>query len=265
MPEVPRQQQPQPAVPGGGPVHRGLAHLADRLRPRSLAAVTLLVGLAACALFTAGAGAVYDQVTEGDGLAGLDRPVLAEMVRDRTPGVTSAVRAYTDVGGPVGMPVLATVVLALVAWRRRSVEPLLLGVATAAGSLLMTLVGKAQVERLRPPTIDAVPPFETSFSFPSGHSLNSMALAAITAYVLVRGQHRTGTRVVTVVLAGVFAVTMGLSRVYLGHHWLTDVLVAWALALAWVAVVVTAHRWYLTTAFAGRRRERHDRLRRSTT
>jgi undecaprenyl-diphosphatase len=40
---------------------------------------------------------------------------------------------------------------------------------------------------------------------------------------------------------------MGLTRVYLGHHWLTDVLVAWLLALAWLAVVITAHRLYLTT------------------
>jgi membrane-associated phospholipid phosphatase len=145
------------------------------------------------------------------------------------------------------MPVLATTVLALLAWRARSWEPLLLGAATGAGSLAMTVVGKAAVGRTRPPLADAVPPFETSFSFPSGHSLNALALSGIVVYVLVRRQASARARVLTVVLGALFALTMGLTRVYLGHHWLTDVVVAWLLALAWLVVVVTAHRLYLTT------------------
>lgn len=38
---------------------------------------------------------------------------------------------------------------------------------------------------------------------------------------------------------------MGLSRLYFGHLWLTDILAAWALGLAWLALVITAHRLYL--------------------
>jgi undecaprenyl-diphosphatase len=39
---------------------------------------------------------------------------------------------------------------------------------------------------------------------------------------------------------------MGLSRVWLGHHWFTDVAVGWTMGLAWIGVIITAHRLYLT-------------------
>ncbi len=226
----------------------GWAVQAARLvRPHGVAVLTLAVGLAVCAVFTWGAEEVYDQVSDVAGLAGLDQPVLDAAVALRSGGLTRVVQLYTDLGGPVGMPLLATAVLVLLAWRWRAWDPVLLGLATAAGSLAMTVVGKAAVGRARPPLVDAVPPYEASFSFPSGHSLNAMALAGITAYVLVRRQRSRRTRAVTVASALAFAVTMGLTRVYLGHHWLTDVVVAWALALAWLSVVVTAHRLFVTS------------------
>ena len=131
-------------------------------------------------------------------------------------------------------------------WRWRSRTPLVLMLITVAGSLLATVVGKNAVGRLRPPRTDAVPPFESSPSFPSGHALNSTAIAGMVAYLLLLHLERRLTRVVTVVLAGVWALAIGLSRVFLGHHWLTDVMVGWVVGLAWLALVVTAHRLFLT-------------------
>ena len=65
-------------------------------------------------------------------------------------------------------------------------------------------------------------------------------------YLLVRKQRSAPARATTIALALLFAITMGLTRVYLGHHWLTDVLVAWSLGTGWLALVVTGHRLFLT-------------------
>jgi membrane-associated phospholipid phosphatase len=217
-----------------------------RLRPNHVLAITLAVGLALMTALTALSAGVYDAVVEGDGIAGLDHPVLKTAIAIRTPVANRIITAYTNLGGPVELPILATVVAVLLACAWKQWTPIVLTAVTGLGSLLLTTVGKATVGRDRPPLADAVPPFETSYSFPSGHSLNSMALAGIIAYLLVRRQRTGWARALTLVLASAFAVAMGLSRVYLGHHWLTDVLVAWTLALAWLAVVITSHRLFIT-------------------
>jgi membrane-associated phospholipid phosphatase len=135
--------------------------------------------------------------------------------------------------------------------RRRSWTPIILVLAAGGGSLLLTIAGKDIVGRARPDLADAVPPYETSPSFPSGHTLNAVAIAGILAYLLLLRQHRRATRVLSIAVAVVFAVTIGASRVYLGHHWFTDVLAAFFLSGAWLALVITAHRLYLTARRPG--------------
>lgn len=213
--------------------------------------VTAVAGLAVVLSLTAVADEVYEAVVEDDGIAGLDRPVLDRAVAWRTPGLERAVTAYTHLGGPVGMTTVAVVavLLMLVCWRSRT--PLVLMVIATAGSLAMTVVGKDLVGRARPPRALAVPPFESSPSFPSGHTLNATVVTGVVVYLLLRRLGSARARVCVVVLGALFVVTMGLSRVFLGHHWLSDVVMGWLLGLAWLAVVVTAHRLYLTV-----RRER---------
>jgi membrane-associated phospholipid phosphatase len=216
------------------------------IAPNRLLAITLAIGLGLVAILTAFAAGVYEAVVESDGVAGLDRPALDAAIAVRTSTGNEVVTAYTDLGGAVELPILTAVVALGLALTWRQWTPIVLTAVTGLGSLLLTVIGKAVVGRTRPPLTDAVPPFETSFSFPSGHSLNSLALAGIVAYLLVRKQRTAWARALTITLASAFAVTMGLSRVYLGHHWFTDVLVAWSLALAWLAVVITAHRLFIT-------------------
>lgn len=214
--------------------------------PHGALILTLLIGAVLAATLTALFAQVYEAVVEVDGVAGLDHPALQFAMSIRSPAADTLATAYTDVGGTVGMPILAVTALVILTARRRSWTPGILIVIAGAGSLLMTIAGKQLIGRTRPPLKDAVPPYEHSASFPSGHSLNAVVIAGIVAYLIVLRLKSRRSRALTISVAALFALTIGLSRVFLGHHWFTDVLAAWTLGAAWLTIVITAHRLYLT-------------------
>ena len=104
--------------------------------------------------------------------------MLDQAIAWRSPGVNHAVTLFTDLGGPVVMPIVAAVLTLLMTWRWRSRTPLVLMVIATIGSLAMTTTGKALIGRRRPPLSEAVPPYEMSPSFPSGHTLNATVITA---------------------------------------------------------------------------------------
>ena len=228
-------------------VRRALpGRLSERALPWLVLAVIVGVGGALAVVTTMLCAVLYESVVERDGMAALDRPVLDWMVDQRSPTLDTWVTHYTDLGSTTYMTPIVIVAAALLCWWWRRWTPALLLAVGAAGSLLMTIAGKDLIGRVRPPRSLAVPPYETSPSFPSGHTLNAWVLLILIAYLVAV---RTSSRALTIAapaVAVVLALAMGLSRVYLGHHWMTDVLVGWSLGTAWLAIIVTGHRLALT-------------------
>lgn len=250
--QPPRRDRLPTARADAVPDRRSPLALLSRLAgAHTVLVLTALIGGVLFAGLTAGAAAVWDAVAEQDGIAGLDQPALREAIALRSPLADQALTAFTHLGGPLGMTILASLITLAMVWRWRTPTALILMVVAVAGSLSFTMIGKAVVGRERPPLSEAVPPYEHAFSFPSGHTLNSTVIAGMVAYLLIRKLRSPVARAVTVGLAVLWAVAMGLSRVFLGHHWLTDVVFAWLLGLAWLALLVTCHRLFLAV-----RRER---------
>ena len=236
------------ATPPGKPAPASQVE-AGKAAPEPVAGgLSLLTAVAGAVLLTvliASLDETYESVQEHDGLARVDQPLLDWMVGHRSPGLDGVVSFFTDIGGTTVLPILVTLVVAGLGWWWRSWTPIVLMAVAAAGSIAMTEAGKDLAGRARPPQALAVPPYETSPSFPSGHTLNSTVIAIVLAYlVLLHVKSRTG-RVVTVSLLALYAVAMGLSRVYLGHHWFTDVVAGFIAGTAWAIVVILAHRLLL--------------------
>ncbi|WP_242089565.1 phosphatase PAP2 family protein [Curtobacterium sp. DN_7.5] len=243
----------------GATVADAWASLGHRYGALPVLVLTLAIGIGVAVTATWGASEVYDAVRAGDDVAVLDRPVLDWVLTLRSPTADTLVTWWTDVAGTIGMPIVAVGFLVGFTIQRRAWTPLVLLVAASGGSLLMTIAGKDLIGRARPPLSDAVPPYEHSASFPSGHTLNATVVVGTIVYLLVLRQSRLVVRVWTIAVGTAFVVSIGASRVFLGHHWLTDVLAAWALGLAWLALVVTAHRLYLTALRRGARPVRSPR------
>jgi membrane-associated phospholipid phosphatase len=229
---------------------RGLAHgvqgLSERLGAHGALLLILAFGMILVVALSALAAQIYDSIVDVDGVAGLDRPLLDFAISIRSPWPDAIITGYTEIAGPIGMPVIAIITILILAIHRKSWTPVILIVAAGGGSLLMTIAGKDLIGRVRPPLADAVPPYDYSASFPSGHTLNAVAVVGIIAYLFILRQKSAQARLLTGAGAALFAITIGFTRVYLGHHWFTDVLAGWGLGAAWLALVITSHRLYLT-------------------
>lgn len=226
-------------------VHHGVA---SRIGPRRALVASLVIGAGVAVGATFLATRIYDSVADSDGLEALDRPILERAMKLRSPALDVIAAGIARVFGPVGMPIVSLAAATAMSLARHSRAPVILVSAAGAGSVAMTLVGKDVIHRHRPPRRDAIPPYESSPSFPSGHTLNATTVVGALAYLLVLRQQRALPQVATVGAAAGTAVAVGLSRVLLGAHWFTDVLVGWVTGSGWLALVITSHRLYLTSA-----------------
>lgn len=222
--------------------------LRDRLglwfKPYAALVLTILVGGVIIVSLALLGAEVYDDVVDSAGLANLDKPALALSETLRSPGLDAFVTGFTNIGGGVGMPILASILTAWLTFLSRNLRPLLLIGGAAGVSIMATTFGKKLVGRTRPDHADAVPPYEDSPSFPSGHTLNTTVVISLVVYLVCLQFQVMLVRVTAITAGTLFIIAMGLSRVFLGHHWLTDVMAGWLLGLTWVGVVILAHRLF---------------------
>lgn len=232
------------------PAGRAVAHLftgiGRRIGAHPALAITLAVGIGVAFLMSFLVARVYDAITDRDGVAALDVPLLHAAIGLRSPFVNGVAAHVAVLFGPIGMPIMAVGAILVLSLRRRSVTPLILIAAAGIGSLLMTIAGKDIIGRHRPQLRYAIPPFEYSPSFPSGHTLNATVIAGVVGYLIWLRRRTIAAKVASIAVPVVIAVVVGLTRILLGAHWFTDVLAGWLLGAAWLALVVTAHRLYLT-------------------
>ncbi len=226
---------------------------------RSSGARALGIGAATLVTLIAAFTTVAHGWITGTGLGRYDAPVLDAMVALRTPIGATVVTGFTRLGDGPPLMIIALVLTTLLYRRYRRWSTWAVMILAPLGSLGLSEAAKLLFARPRPPYADAVPPYEVSPAFPSGHTLNSTAVAGLLGYLTFWLARRAWVAVAGVIAAVTWSLLMGLSRLYLGHHWLTDVTGGWLLGLCWVIVVISIHQAALRHDTARDASSDHDR------
>jgi undecaprenyl-diphosphatase len=175
---------------------------------------------------------------EHDPLAGVDREV-AEWVASELPAwVEWLARPFSWLGGWIGLTALGVAAAVLLA-RERAWLDLAFFAAAYLGSQLVVALLKEGIDRPRPDLGSAVP-LPESAAFPSGHAtagVASLGALAVLASERIASRRARASLWAAVVVLGV---AVGVSRVALNVHFVTDVLAGWCLGLAWLAACLLA-------------------------
>jgi undecaprenyl-diphosphatase len=190
---------------------------------------------------------IADEVVEGRTLR-LDEWVVRSLRHPGNPPdplgppwLEEVVRDLTALGG---ITVLVLVIGALTGylWIRRAYHAMWLVLGASLGGLLLSTLLKGLFQRPRPPLTPHLTHVMLS-SFPSGHTMNSAVVYLTLGLLLAQISDRTRMKVYCIAVAAIMTILVGLSRVYLGAHYPSDILAGWTAGATWAGLCWLVARW----------------------
>ncbi|MGH7513714.1 MAG: bifunctional DedA family/phosphatase PAP2 family protein [Gemmatimonadales bacterium] len=180
---------------------------------------------------------IAEDIIHHDPLTQFDLTIADAFYRHASPTGVAIAKGVSFLGSPVFIAAWGLAVIGVLLVRRQ--YPLLLGwVAALAGGSLLDVALKLLFHRARP-TWDVPLLTAHGFSFPSGHAMGSLVAYGMLAYLLVRAARSRWQRVAPIACAVGLALLIGLSRMYLGVHYFSDVIGGYAAGVVWLATCIS--------------------------
>jgi undecaprenyl-diphosphatase len=160
-----------------------------------------------------------------------DLPVMQFLGGLRAPGLTRLMGQVTTLGGIAAISVAVTVLVAILFLKHKHRELIFLVIGVLGAGLLSSLL-KLILNRERPTYLTHLVT-ENWLSFPSGHAMGSSALAIACLFLL----WKTRWRWWTIGAGSIYVLAVGVSRVYLGVHYPSDILAGWCVSWLWIGLL----------------------------
>jgi len=198
----------------------------------------LSIGLLVFAMMTLLLGEIAEDIMKGEPLTLADAQLNAWLYTHRSPHLTTTFLIVTSLGSTVVASFIAVIAGLYLLWRRQTYWIAAVWLSVFGGMLLNKFL-KYVFHRPRPQFNDPILNL-TSYSFPSGHTMAATVLYGVLAVLLVTKVKRKRSKVLITLSASLLIALVGFSRMYLGAHYLSDVLGAIAEGLAWMSLCLTA-------------------------
>lgn len=206
---------------------------------RNALGLTLFVGLMTALFALFFFGWLADEMAEGD-TKRFDDNVRAYVHSYASPFLTEAMRVFSFLGSTLFLVLLGIVIVGIFYYLKHRRAALIFTITTLGASLLLTCL-KYAFRRARPePFFDTTLP--SSYSFPSGHSLGAFCFYLALAAILNNRIEKLWLKILIWTFAVLLVLLIGISRVYLGVHYPSDVLAGFVVGFIWVVTIAVADK-----------------------
>ena len=208
-----------------------------RFSPVSGFSLYFITGLVLSVIFIWIFGEIAESVLSGDTFVVLDKWVMRHLLYFRTTNMTSFMEVVTNLGGTMIIAPCGFIIAGYLLFKRHYDTAAGFAVAVVGGMILNNIL-KALFHRPRPLS-EAALTTVYGWSFPSGHAMNSTIFYGMLVYLIVRGIHSRPLRLAAIAASMSIVFIIGLSRIYLQVHYLSDVIAGLAGGLFWLSVCIT--------------------------
>ena len=163
-----------------------------------------------------------------------DNPTLLWLHAHSNAYLDGAMLFFSQIGG--GALLIPSAIWCLFLWARQQRRDALFVLLAMGGATALNLIAKLIFARVRPELWLSLAP-KSDYSFPSGHAMLSSAFVLTALVLLWRSQTSIHIKRIATALSVLFVLAVGLSRLYLGVHFPSDILAGWCASLAWVALL----------------------------